>query len=59
MNEYETIYQHVPQGNVLTSPAVKEPVTYTGAERITAALMMLLGFFWVRMTLYHARGAAR
>lgn len=58
MNEYQDIYQEpAPEGAVsVTAVQTKETITYTTAERITAAVMLVLGFLWVRMTLYHATG---
>ena len=58
MNEYQNMYQEpVPDGAVaVQSVQVKEPVVYTTAERIAAILMLVCGFLWVRLTLWHATG---
>lgn len=39
-----------------TQPAEKPAAAYTNAERMAAIGMLLLGFLWVRLCLYHASG---
>ena len=62
MNEYQNLYTQSPETAlpmpqpVLPEPeakAVKEPLHFSRAERITAALMMLFGFLWIRFAVYH------
>ncbi len=55
MNDYQNMYSEAP---AMTVPEVreKEPVVYTKSERITAILMLVCGFLWVRLCLYHASG---
>lgn len=52
MNNYESIYD---PGSVAVTEE-KPAVTFTKAERITAILMLLAGFLWIRLCLYHASG---
>lgn len=58
MNEYQNMYQETtPEGTVSVSAVQTKPqISFTTADRITAAVMFVLGFLWVRLTLYHATG---
>ena len=58
MNNYQNMYQEqAPEGALsVTAVQTKPEITYTGAERITAVIMLVLGFLWVRLALYHVTG---
>ncbi len=56
MNDYQNMYSGSP---AVPTPQIREekkPVVYTRSERITAILMLVCGFLWVRLCLYHASG---
>lgn len=54
MNDYNNVYQETafPEGQM----PEKKTAVYTTSERIAAILMLLFGFLWVRLCLYHASG---
>ncbi len=57
MNEYDSIYkENAAPVQATVTVAEKPPVVFTRSERITAIVMLLAGFLWVRLCLYHESG---